>query len=185
MRLIMTNKTIQHLLRRITALLLLHSRILHSASSFWKKFWGFILGHIKRRPLRRPGSGQTLPHRKDGGTKTVPLAQSCWIAPSTLPFGLNFTRQTHEPYLGSNSLNVDSRATEFPTGVWADEPAESDTTLTEDIADNDSIQYAHFQSINHAPEMITNLSLTSKSEISPVIYPTMPSKLPRYNREWV
>lgn len=181
----MTNKTIQHLLRRITALL--RNRILNSASSFWNKFWSFILGHIKRRPLRRPGSGQTLPHRKNGGTKTVPLGESCWVAPSTLPFGLNFTRQTHEAYLGSNYLNFDSQPTEFPTlaGVWADEPEESDTTLTEDIADNDSIQYAHSQSIDHAPEMITNLSLTSKSEIAAVIYPTMPSKLPRYKREWV
>ena len=185
MRLIMTNKTIQHLLRRITALLLLHSRILNSASSFWKKFWGFILGDINRRPLRRPGSGQTLSHRKDGGTRTVPPGQSCWIAPSNLPFGLNLTRQTHEAYLGSKSVNLDSRATESPTGVWADEPAESDMTLTEDITDNDSIQYAHFQSINHAPETITNLSLTSKSEISAVIYPTMPSKLLRYKRKWV
>ena len=180
----MTNITIQHLLRPITALLLLHNRILNSASLLWKKLWDFILGHIKRRCLlHRPGSGQTLPHRKDGGTKTVPLGESCWIAPSILPFGLNFTRQTHEAYLGSNSLNVDSRA--FPTGVWADGPAESDTALTKDITDNYSIQYAHFQSISHAPETITNLSLTSKSEISPVIYPTMPSKLPRYKREWV
>ena len=181
----MTNKTIQHLLRRITALLLRHNRILNSASSLWKKLWDFILGHIKRRPLHRPGSGQTLPHRKNGETKTVSLGESCWIASSTLPFDLNFTRQTREAYLGSNSLNVDSRATESPTGVWSDGPAESDMILTEDITDNDSIQYAHFQSINHAPETITNLSLTSKSEISAVIYPTMPSKLPRYKREWV
>jgi hypothetical protein len=178
----MTNKTIQRLLRRITALLLLHNRILNSASSIWKKFWSFILGHIKRRPLRRLGSGQTLPHRKDGGTKTGPLGESCWIAPSNLPFGLNFTRQTHEAYLGSNSLNVDSRATGSPTGGWADGPAESDMTLTEDITDNDSIQYANFP---HVPETITNLSLTSKSEISAVIYPTMPSKLSRYKRKWV
>ena len=181
----MTNKTIQRLLRRITALLLLHGRILHSASSFWKNFWDFILGHIKRRPLRQPGSSQILPHRKDGGSKTLPLGESCWIAPSTLPFDLNFTRRTHEVYLGQNSSNVDSRATGSPTGVWADEPAESNTTLTEDIADNDSMRYAHFQSTNHAPESITNLSLRSEIEISAVIYPTMPSRLSRYKREWV
>lgn len=182
----MTNKTIQHLLRRITALLLLHNRILSSASSLWNKLWSFILGHIKRRPLLRLGSGQTLPHRKDGGTKTSPPGELCWIAPSTLPaFGLNFTRQTHEAYLGSNSLNADSQATGSPTGGWADGPPESDTTLTEDITDNDSIwQYAHFGSINHAPETITNFSLTSKSEISAVIYPTMPAKLSRYKRKW-
>jgi len=181
----MTNKSIQHLLRRITALFLLHNRILNSASSVWKKLWSFILGHIKRRPLRRLGSGQTLAHCKDGGTKTVPPGESCWIVPSTLPFGLNFTRQTHEAYLGSNSLNVDSRVTESPTGVWAFGPVQSDTTLTEDITDNYSIQYDYFRSINHTPEAITNLSLTSKSEISSVIYPIMPSKLSRYKRKWM